>query len=39
MKTIKRPSGIDGPTDLQIELVDGRGRVVRKEPLWFNWSR
>ena len=39
MKTIERPSGIDGPTDLQIELVDGRGRVVRKEPLWFNWSR
>jgi len=39
MKTIDPPPFIDGPTDMQVELVDGRGRVVRKEPMWFNWYR
>ena len=37
MKTVNPPPWMDGPTDLQLELIDGHGGVVRKEPLWFNW--
>jgi hypothetical protein len=37
MKTIEPFPGIDGPMDMQLELVDGRGGIVRKEPFWFNW--
>ena len=36
-KTIDRPLCVDGHTDMQLEIVDGRGRVVRNPPFWFTW--
>ena len=30
-------SGIDGPTDLQIEFIDGDGKRRRNPPYWFRW--
>ncbi|HYM59549.1 MAG TPA: hypothetical protein VEZ11_01510 [Thermoanaerobaculia bacterium] len=38
--TISRPPrGINGPTDLQLEVVDGLGHSRRNPPYWFHWYR
>lgn len=37
-KTFDRPpNGIEGDTDLQIEVVTTRGRTRRWAPFWFEW--
>jgi hypothetical protein len=33
------PRGIDGDTDLQVEIVDGSGHVRRMPPFFFAWHR
>ncbi|MEO8033484.1 MAG: hypothetical protein ABI837_03560 [Acidobacteriota bacterium] len=38
-RDFERPPGaIDGPTDVQIEIVDAAGRTTRLHDVWFEWS-
>lgn len=34
----RRPPGVRRKTDVQAEVTDGRGRVIRLENLWFEWE-
>lgn len=33
-----RPPGIDGETDLQLEIADARGHTRLMQPTWFRWT-
>jgi hypothetical protein len=34
-----RPHGVRRQTDLQIEIVDGRGERTRLPAVWIDWGR
>ena len=31
------PPGVGGDTDMQVEIIDARGKSVRFPPFWFRW--
>lgn len=33
----QRPEGIEDITDLQVEIIDGRGKTTRLPHIWFDW--
>jgi hypothetical protein len=37
--TVDIPRFREGPTDVEVEITDGRGRVVRLPQRWFVWMR
>jgi len=34
-----RPQGIENVTDLQVEIIDGKGESTRLPHIWFDWHR
>lgn len=37
--TVDIPRFREGPTDVEVEIIDGRGRVARLPQRWFVWMR